>query len=119
MQVNSEAVAEGVGEGTGGDGKTQADEDEHRRYGYKDPVIQVLCRSHMHIWGTKEENVGWRKYEDWQVKCKNVDIPDAPETRFRRWKKKEEADFDREKTKDTPESAPIRHRDQVLGLFEV
>ncbi len=53
------------------------------------------------------------------MKCKNADIPDAPESSFRRWKKKEEADFDREKTKkDTPESVPIRHRDQVLGLLE-
>ena len=64
MQVNSEAAAEGVGEGTGGDGKTQADEDEHRRYDYKDPVIQALCRSYMHIWGTNGEHIGCRKYKD-------------------------------------------------------
>jgi len=37
-----------VGEGTGGDGKQQAEEDEHRRYGYKDPSIQLLRRSYMH-----------------------------------------------------------------------
>ncbi len=49
---------------------------------------------------------------------KDTDIPDASETRFRRWKKKEELVFDREKTKDTPESGPIRHRDQVLDLLE-
>ncbi len=30
LQVNSETVSEGVGEGTGGDGKAQVDEDEHR-----------------------------------------------------------------------------------------
>ncbi len=61
VQVNSEAAAEGVGEGTGGEGKAQADEDEHRRYGYKDPAIQWLRRSYMHIWGkTKGEHIGWR-----------------------------------------------------------
>ena len=52
------------------------------------------------------------------MKCKDTDIPDDPETSFRRWKKKEETDVHREKTKDTPESVPIRHRDQVLGLLE-
>jgi hypothetical protein len=67
----------------------------------------------MHVWGkTKGEHIGWRNYEEWQTKCKNADIPDAPETIFRRWKKKEMASFDCEPTKDTTESAPIRHRDQ-------
>jgi hypothetical protein len=37
---------------------------------------------------------------------------------FRRWKNKEISAFDCEPTKDTPESAPIRHPDQVLGLLE-
>jgi hypothetical protein len=64
MEVNSESVTEGVGEGTGGDGKAQVDEDEHRRYGYKNPVMKVLCRSYMHILGTKGEHIGWRKYKD-------------------------------------------------------
>jgi len=50
LQVNSEAATEDVGEGTGGNGKVQVDEDEYRRYGYKDPVIQLLCRSYMNIW---------------------------------------------------------------------
>ncbi len=50
--------------------------------------------------------------------AKSADIPDDPETSFRRWKNKEIAAFDCEPTKDTPESAPIRHRDQVLGLLE-
>ncbi len=108
-----------MGEGTGGEGKAQTDEDENRRYGYKDPVIQLLCHSYMHIWGkTKGEHIGWRNYKQWQVKCKSADIPDAPETSFRRWKNKEIAAFDCEPTKDTPESAPIRHRDQVLGLLD-
>jgi hypothetical protein len=108
-----------VGEGTGGDGKQQADEDEHRRYGYKDPSIQLLRRSYMHFWGkTKGEHIGWRNYQEWKAKCKNADIPDAPEASFRRWKKKEMAVFDCEPTKDTAESAPIRHPDQVLGLLE-
>ena len=49
LEVNSESAAQGVGEVTGGDGKQQADEDEHRRYGYKDPIIQLLCRSYMHL----------------------------------------------------------------------
>ena len=53
LQVNSETAAEGVGEGTGEDGAAQVDEDEHRRYDYKDPVIQLLHRSYMYIWGTK------------------------------------------------------------------
>ena len=48
-----------MGEGTGGDGKAHPDEDEHRRYGYKDPVIQVLCHSYIHIWGTKGEHIEW------------------------------------------------------------
>jgi hypothetical protein len=34
------------------------------------------------------------------------------------WQKQEESAFDREKTNDTPESAPIRNRDQVLSLLE-
>ncbi len=42
------------------------------------------------------------------MKCKNVDIPDAPESSFRRWKKKEMVTFDCEPTKDTSESSPIR-----------
>ena len=52
------------------------------------------------------------------VKCKSADIHDAPDSTFRRWQKKEKADFDREEIKDTPESAPIRQRDQVLDLLE-
>ncbi len=32
FQVNSEPTGQGVGEDTGGDGKQEADEDEHRRY---------------------------------------------------------------------------------------
>jgi hypothetical protein len=41
-EVNLESEAQDVGEATGGDGKQQAEEDEHRRYGYKDPIIQLL-----------------------------------------------------------------------------
>ena len=52
----------------GGDGKTQADEDEYRRYDYKYPVIQLLLRSYMHIWGTKGEHIGWRNYKECHVK---------------------------------------------------
>jgi hypothetical protein len=63
LQVNSEAAGEGVGRGTGWDGKVQADEDEDSRYGYKDPVIQLLFRSYTHVWGTKGEHIGWRKYK--------------------------------------------------------
>jgi hypothetical protein len=44
--------------------KTQADEDEKRRYDYKDPDILSLCHSYMYIWGTKGEHIGWRKYKD-------------------------------------------------------
>ncbi len=84
LRVNSEAATEGVGEGTGGDGEAQADEVEHRQYGYKDPVIQVLQHSYMHIWGTTGEHIGWRKHKDWTVKCKSADIHDAPESTFRR-----------------------------------
>ncbi len=73
----------------------------------------------MHVWGkTKGEHIGWRNYKEWEAKCKDAEIPDAPEARFRRWKKKEMSAFDCEPTKDTVESAPIRHRDQVLGLLE-
>jgi hypothetical protein len=116
LQVNSETAAEGVGEGRGGEGKAQADEDEHIRYGYKDPAIQLLRRSYMHIWGkTKGEHIGWRNYKDWQAKCKSADIPDAPETSFRRWKNKEISAFDCEPTKDTPESAPIRVKYTISG----
>jgi hypothetical protein len=105
LEVNLESAAQEVGEGTGGDGKQQTEEDEHRRYGYKDPNIQLLRRSYMHVWGkTKGEHIGWRNYKECQTKCKNVDIPDTA--------------FDCEPTKDTTESAPIRHRDQVLGLLE-
>ena len=119
LQVNLESAAQDVGEGTGGDGKQQAEEDEHRRHGYKDPSIQVLRRSYMHVWGkTKGEHIGWRNHKEWQAKCKDAEIPDAPEASFRRWKKKEMAAFDCEPTKDTAESAPIRHRDQVLRLLE-
>ncbi len=71
MQVNSEDAAESVGEGTGGDGETQEDEVEHRRYVYEDPVIQVLRRAYMHIRGTTGEHIGWRKHKDWTVKCKS------------------------------------------------
>jgi hypothetical protein len=111
LEVNLESAAQGVGEGTDGDGKQQSEEDDHRRYGYKDPIIQLLVRSYMHVWGkTKGEHIGWRNYKEWKAKCKNTDIPDAPEDRFRRWKKKEMTAFDCEPTKDTAESAPIRHR---------
>jgi hypothetical protein len=73
----------------------------------------------MHVWGkTKGEHIGCRKYKEWKAKCKNTDIPDDPETRFRRWQKKEMTDFDCEPTQDTSEFVPIRHRDQVLGLLE-
>ena len=57
LSVNSEAATEDVGEGTGGNGKVQVDEDEYRRYGYKDPVIQLLCRSYMNIWARPKVNI--------------------------------------------------------------
>ncbi len=102
LEVNLESAAQGVGEVTSGDGKQQEEEDEHRRYDYKDPSIQLMCRSYIHVWGkTKGERIGWRNYKEWQAKCKNADIPDAPEASFRRWKKKEMADFDCEPTKES------------------
>ena len=80
LEVNLESAVQGVGEGTGGDGKQQTEEDEHRRYGYKDPSIQLLCRSYMHVWGkTKGEHIGWGNHKEWQAKCKAAEIPDAPE----------------------------------------
>jgi hypothetical protein len=42
LEVNSESETQNVKEDTGGDGKQQADEDEHRRYAYKDPNIQLM-----------------------------------------------------------------------------
>ncbi len=42
LEVNSECAGQGVGEDTGGDGKQQTDEDDHRRYDYKDPNIQLI-----------------------------------------------------------------------------
>ncbi len=81
--------------------------------------IQGEDVSYIHVWGkTKGEHIGWRNYKEWKSKCKKTDSPDAPETRFRRWEKKEMTVFDCEPTQDTSESAPIRHRDQVLGLLE-
>ncbi len=75
-QVNSESAAQDVGEDTGGDGKQQADEDAHRRYGYKDPSIQLLCRSYMQLLGKANgEHIGWRNWKEWKTQCKNDDIP--------------------------------------------
>ena len=50
FQTNLKDTGEGVGGGTGGDGKGQEDEDEHRRCDYKDPVIQLMYHSYMHIY---------------------------------------------------------------------
>ena len=63
--------------GTGGDGKAQADEDEHRRYDYKDPSIQLLHRSYMHIWGTKGEHIDatWRS---WEVSSNDTSVSGGP-----------------------------------------
>ena len=73
MEVNSESAAQNVGEGTGGDGKQQEDEDEHRRYGYKDPSIQLMRRSYIHFWGkTKGEHIGWRNYKEWKTRGKKL-----------------------------------------------
>jgi hypothetical protein len=55
--------------GTIGRRHHHTDEDDHRRYDCKDPAIQLLCRSYMHIWGkTKGEHMRWRNYKQWQVK---------------------------------------------------
>ncbi len=51
------------------------------------------------------------------VKCKSADIHYAPESTFRRWQKKEKADFDREQIKDTPESAPFDTETKFLAYF--
>jgi hypothetical protein len=86
--VEQWSAGQGVVEDTDGDGKQQTDEDEHRRYDYKDPSIQLLHRSYLHLWGkTKGEHIGWRNYKEWKAQCKHADIPDAPEASFRRWKK--------------------------------
>jgi hypothetical protein len=45
LHVDWESTDEGMGEGTEGDDKPQTDEDEQKRYCYKDPVIQLLCCS--------------------------------------------------------------------------
>jgi hypothetical protein len=57
LEVILESAAQDVGEGTGGDGKQQADEDEHRRYDYKDPNIQLLSRSYCTSGGRPKENI--------------------------------------------------------------
>jgi hypothetical protein len=91
---------------------------KNNRHSLVESTIAV-SPSYMHVWGkTKGEHIGWRNYKEWKAKCKNTDIPDAPETSFRRRKKEEMTAFDCEPTKDTAESDPIRHRDQVLGLLE-
>ena len=78
LEVNLESVSQVVGEGAGGDGKQQAEEDEYRRYGYKDPSIQLLHRSYMHVWGkTKGEHIGWRNYKEWVSTgnvCLNLEV---------------------------------------------
>ena len=95
-----ESVSQVVGEGAGGDGKQQAEEDEYRRYGYKDPSIQLLHRSYMHVWGkTKGEHIGWRNYKEWTERCEDVDIPGPPETSIRRGRNTETV-FNLDKTKE-------------------
>jgi len=114
LQVNSRAAAESVG-GEGGGGKEYTEEYEEKRYGYKDAAIHVLCRSHMHVWGTQGQHIGWRNHKEWLQRCADADIPGAPETTFRRWKQKEKSTF--EDDKDTPDFVPVRHKSHVAGLL--
>ncbi len=65
MRVNSETAVEGVGEDTGGEGKAQVDEDEHRRYDYKDPVIPSFK-------GAAPRGGASRNYSEWRFDTKEL-----------------------------------------------
>jgi hypothetical protein len=40
----------------------------HRRYDYKDPSIQLLCRSYMNLLGKANgEHIGWRNWKEWKT----------------------------------------------------
>jgi len=113
LQVDSRAALESVG-GEGGGGKAYTEEDEEKRYGYKDEDIDVLRCSYMHVWGTQGQHIGWRTHKQWLQRYTDADVPGAPETTSRQWKQKEmSASKD---DKDTADFVPIWHKSHVAGL---
>ena len=107
---------------TEGYGQTEHEraDDETLRYGYRDPSIDILRRSYLHVWSTKGQHSAWRGWKEHTVKCQEASIEPLPERTFYNWKKMEQAAFQAAAENDQRLpflSRPIRHQSQVSGLL--
>jgi len=63
-----------------------ADVDEETvKYGYKDPSLDLLRRSYLHLWDKTGDHIGWRNWSAHSDKCRDAGIDSLPERTFYRW----------------------------------
>ena len=96
------------------------DETYETHYGFRDPMIDVLCRSYLYVWTMKGGHARFVTYTEHTGKCKTTTIPKWSSTTFYRWKQREEQNYVKSPDKDEKlpqEARPIRHERQVHGFW--
>ena len=89
-------------------------------YGLRDPMLDVLRRSYLHVWTIKGAHARFVTYAEHTAKCKAATILKWSSATFYRWKQKEEENYAKSPDKDEQlpqEARPIRHESQVHGLL--
>jgi hypothetical protein len=54
------------------------------KYGYKDPSLDLLRRSYLHLWDKTGDHIGWRNWSAHSDKCREAGIDSLPERTFYR-----------------------------------
>jgi hypothetical protein len=69
-------------------------------YGLRDPMIDVLRWSYLHVWTIKGAHARFVTYAEHTAKCKVATILKWSSTTFYRWKQKEEENYAKSPDKD-------------------
>jgi len=99
-----------------------ADVDEETvKYGYKDPSLDLLRQSYLHLWDKTGDHIGWRNWSAHSDKCRDAGIDSLPERTFYRWLGIEKTAHGKPKAGDEQLDVlhqPIRHQSQISGFLE-
>ena len=99
-----------------------ADVDEETvKYGYKDPSLDLLRRSYLHLWDKTGDHIGWRNWSAHSDKCRDAGIDSLPERTFYRWLGIEKTSHGKPKAGDEQLDVvhqPIQHQSQISGFLE-
>jgi hypothetical protein len=91
------------------------------KYGYKDPSLDLLRRSYLHLWDKTGDHIGWRNWSAHSDKCREAGIDSLPERTFYRRLDIEKTAHAKPKPGDEQLDflhRPIRHQSQISGFLE-